>query len=289
MDKRPLTGRTYGVAGQIPALRLIRQILAELGARVASASPEAPCDIGPLTVGASPARVALSAFGSDGRFSGRPESDLAIEAIGGALMGQWTYARRPAYLLTPFATIAHGLLTTAALLAHGFGDGAAPYAVSALQSLLAIQSGFYSYGPVIDPARWSHTPRGQSPTYSTYRADDDWLFLGASTMSFMFKVLDALGLDDLLADPRLHEGPRSPGARAMHPEMTARLGAIIGTRPREAWLQLMKERKIPAGPVLSIEEALAHPQTLASGLVSAEAGGFAVTNPVTVTRAGDAL
>jgi crotonobetainyl-CoA:carnitine CoA-transferase CaiB-like acyl-CoA transferase len=289
MDRAPLTGHEFTVASQSPAARLASFLLSDLGAAVRHERDANAGDIVDLREDRSAAGVVLSPYGPSGRFAGAPAHESAVDAVGGALMGQYTYEPGPAYLVTPYATVAQALLATAAALARRLGSTeSAPKHVSALQGLFAVQAGAYAYGPVADTARWRSSPRGQLATYSTYRAADDWIFLGASTHVFMLKVLQTLGLDDILADPRTHEDPRAFKGTPLERELWERIGATIGRHPRAHWLAVFEQAGIPAGPILSIEEALAHPQIAAAALVEPGEPIGRLTNLVRVTRRGAA-
>jgi crotonobetainyl-CoA:carnitine CoA-transferase CaiB-like acyl-CoA transferase len=283
---RPLAARTFRVGSIDPASRIASLVLADLGATLVQAAPGATVDIG---AGSSSRLVGLSPFGRSGRFRDAPPHHSAVEAIGGAQMAQYTYEPGPAYLVSPYSTVAQALLTAIAAIAGEIAPAAEPAHVSALQGLLAINEGFYVFGPTPEPDRFTHSPRGQTPVYSTYLAADDWIFLGASTTSFMIKSLQALGLDEVLDDPRVRES----GARALrHPELARdlweRIGPVIAGRPRQHWLDLFESIKVPAGPVLSMEEALAHPQLQVAGLVEPDGPIGSLKGLTQVTRWNDA-
>src|SRR5215208_6409113 len=195
MRDQPLTGRRISVASQAPAAELAAFLLEDLGARV-ERRPVA-CATTIAALGGTPdATVLLSPYGPRGRFAGAPPHESAVAAIGGALMGQYTYAPGPAYLVVPYATVGQALLAVAAALAAELRPGGAPLPVSALQGLFAVQTGAYAYGPTPDSARWASSPRGPLATSPTSLAAAGWLFIGASTHVFMIKVLQTLGLDD---------------------------------------------------------------------------------------------
>jgi crotonobetainyl-CoA:carnitine CoA-transferase CaiB-like acyl-CoA transferase len=184
--------------------------------------------------------------------------------------------------------VGQALLATAGALAARLGDGRQrPLDVSGLHGLLAVQAGFYSFGAEADPQRFMYSPRGQTPVYSTYLAADDWLFIGASTTPFMIKVLQAVGCEALLEDPRLHDGPRGMRDAEFAQELWDRIGPIIRRHPRDHWLSVFESLKVPAGPVLSMEEALAHPQIRAAGLAEDGEPIGRLRRMVSVERAGD--
>jgi crotonobetainyl-CoA:carnitine CoA-transferase CaiB-like acyl-CoA transferase len=289
MDAKALAGHRFAVASRSPAADLASFLLSDLGASVQRLPSGAAGDIGDLCADGDSPGVRLSAYGPSGRFATAPEHESAVDAIGGALMAQYTYAPGPAYLVAPYATVGQALLATAAALAARVQPGAAvPRSISGLQGLFAVQTGAYAYGPESDTARWASSPRGQFATYSTYLAADDWIFIGASTQSFMIKVLQTLGLDDLLDDRRTHEGPRAFRGTPLEQQLWERMGSTIRGQPRDHWLAVFERAGIPAGPVLSMEEALAHPQIAAAGLAEPGEPIGRLTNLVRVTRRGDA-
>jgi len=285
--EKPLATRTFRISSSGPAARIARLVLGDLGGRLVETAPGAAADI--ADAGSPGLLVSLSPFGARGRFAESPAHHSAVEAIGGAQMAQYTYTPGPAYLVSPYSTVAQGLLATIAALAGQISPPHRPASVSALQGLLAINEGFYVFGPIPEPDRFTPSPRGQTPVYSTYRAADGWMFLGASTTSFMIKVLQALGLDDVLNDPRIHE----LGARALRiPDLGGglweQIGPIIRDKPRQHWLDLFEAIKVPAGPVLTMEEALAHPQLQVAGLVEPGEPIGRLKGSTQVTRRGDA-
>lgn len=287
MTTLPLAGRTFRSSSRSDAAPLIRFLLEDMGARVVDVPPEVAADL--VDAGhAETGGVALSAYGPHGRFAHGPDHFSAIAAVGGVLMGQYTYAPGPAYVLAPYSSVAQALLATTSLIARTLGDAPAAAHVSGLQGVFGVQTGAYAYGPSADPARWSHTPRGQMPTYATYRCADDWIFVGASTRPFMIKVLLTCGLDDVLADPRTHEGPRALRGTEVEAAMWGRLAAVMRTLPRDEWLRRYEAAGVPAGPVLTLEEALAHPQIAAAGLVEPAEPIGRLKHLVHVARHGDA-
>ena len=286
MDARPLSGRSYRSSSGAPAAALAGYLLADLGGRVDQVSSRAAAE---MHGSEGSGGLLLTAYGKRGPFAAAPAHHSAAEAVGGALIAQYTYAPGPAYLVNPVSTVAHALLATAAVLARGLGGSDLPEAVSALQALFALQSGAYVLGPVENAQRWLTTPRGQLATYASYRAADAWFFIGANTVPFFIKTLGVAGLDDILADPRAHEGPRGFSGTEMESALWDRMAAQISRRPRAAWLRDFEAAGVPAGPVLSVEDAIAHPQITAAGLIEPDHAVGRLVNLVSVERHGDVL
>ncbi|HLZ72129.1 MAG TPA: CoA transferase [Dehalococcoidia bacterium] len=288
-DTAPLAGLSFAIGSRTAAADLAAFVLRDLGARTVAASDGA-ADLADAGVNVRRSAVLLSPYGATGRFAGAPDHHAAIGAVGGALLGQYTYAPGPAYLVSPYATVGQALLATAAACAARLGGaGGEPLPVSGIQGLFAVQAGFYCFGAEPEPQRFAHSPRGQSPTYSTYRAADDWIFIGASTTPFMIKVLQTVGLDSLLDDPRLHGGARGLRDPELAGEVWQRMDPIVRREPLDAWLARFEAAKVPAGPVLSLEETLAHPQIRAAGLAEPGEPIGRLTRMSAVTRRGDGV
>ena len=110
---------------------------------------------------------------------------------------------------------------------------------------------------------------GGAPFYTTYEcADGLWVALGAIEPQFYGIFLDRAGI----AEPAL----RDQSDRKAWPAMKARLAEIIKSRPRAHWLALLGESDACFSPVLTADEAIAHPHVRARGVFVDIAG---VTQP----------
>lgn len=283
-----LDGIEVRVSASGLAARVASSLLGDLGARVVEVPSDQPADLADAGTPTTAAGVALSWFGPTGRWRDAPPNEAAVNAIGGAALGQYTYGVVPAYLVTPFAQTAQGLLSAIAVLARRLAStypmGDVPAEVSTLQALFALQGGAYVYGSVPDELRWTHTPRGQWPSYATYRCSDGkWIFVGASTTPFMIQTFLTLGLDEILADPRTHEGPRQMHGEHARPIWRA-CEAAFATDTSENWIRRFNDAGVPIGPVLTVEEAIAHPQVKAEDLVGDD---LRIHNLVRVAKQSD--
>jgi crotonobetainyl-CoA:carnitine CoA-transferase CaiB-like acyl-CoA transferase len=116
-------------------------------------------------------------------------------------------------------------------------------------------------------------PRGRMPLtgglacYRVYRcADDRYLAVGALEPRFWEALCRALGLPELV-DPHLDP--------ARQEELGARLQEVLGTKPRDEWVERLAGLEACVGPVNDVAEATRDPQVVHRGLV-ARAGGEAV-------------
>ena len=97
-DGAPLAGHTLRCSSSSEAARTAAFLLTDLGANVLSVAPGQAADIADVDTAAGN-RVALSAYGKRGRFRSAPTHHSAVEAVGGAQMGQYTYTPGLAYLV----------------------------------------------------------------------------------------------------------------------------------------------------------------------------------------------
>jgi crotonobetainyl-CoA:carnitine CoA-transferase CaiB-like acyl-CoA transferase len=124
---------------------------------------------------------------------------------------------------------------------------------------------------VVDPANTASAPPpgpgGPNQFYTRYRTSDGlWLFLGSLTPKFQYRALRALGLDGLLQDARLAGGLEKPLDADTKAWLRGEMTAAFASNTREHWLQKLREADCPAGPLLSREDWLDHPQIQAIGM-----------------------
>src|SRR5205814_7484900 len=209
-----------------------------------------------------------------GGASDLPSDEALVAAASGVHAMQWSWSRRPVWLVTPVVAYMTGMLAAlgvaAAVFARRRGAPGQAVGVSGLRAAMALNSGTYVTGP---ETRGSLSqfgdPRGQIATYAIFRTADGWLFIGALTPAFVVKLMTALGRAELLADQRLEGHPLGFGTPEVKEFVRRELDPIFVTRPTAEWLGLLREADIPCGAVQSREEALADPDARALGLVVA--------------------
>jgi alpha-methylacyl-CoA racemase len=105
-----------------------------------------------------------------------------------------------------------------------------------------------------------------SPFYEVYRcADGGHVTVGALEPQFYALLLDKLGLHDVDAKQQFD-------ARSW-PALKARMAALFASQPRAHWQRLLEGTDVCFAPVLSLDEAAAHPQFQARGTYRRGASG----------------
>ena len=106
---------------------------------------------------------------------------------------------------------------------------------------------------------------GGAPFYRCYEtADGRWVALGAIEPEFYDAFLRLTGLDGEALPKRMD--------RANWPELTERFKRLFLTRTREEWCALLEGTDACFAPVLTLEEAPAHPHMAARGALAASHG-----------------
>jgi crotonobetainyl-CoA:carnitine CoA-transferase CaiB-like acyl-CoA transferase len=114
----------------------------------------------------------------------------------------------------------------------------------------------------------SPTRRGnQHPTicpYETFKAADRYINIAVGNDKLWEKFCALLGLEELRDRPEYATNPQRVRNRdSLFPIIQAK----IGQRDSAHWVKALEESGIPVGPILSVEEALTNPQTVAREMV----------------------
>ncbi|HEY3111769.1 MAG TPA: CoA transferase [Chloroflexota bacterium] len=212
----------------------------------------------------------ISGFGQSGPWRDRAGLDLIAQAASGLMSITGEPGGAPVKAGVPIADLTTGLYAALSILAalrerdrSGRGQ---TIDLSLFESALALgvwETGLYfATGEVAEPLGSAH--RASAP-YQAFRCADGYITIGATTPANWPAGCSALGLDDLIDDPRFN----TPTARKRNEkELAALIEAVTSRRPRAHWQRLMDEAGVPASPIYRYDEALAAPQTQARGLVA---------------------
>jgi crotonobetainyl-CoA:carnitine CoA-transferase CaiB-like acyl-CoA transferase len=191
----------------------------------------------------------VTGWGQEGPHAHRAGHDLGYQALAGALAGS------PHMPATQTADVVGAWSAAAAVLAallrrHRTGRGA--WIDQALLDAAghAAVTGWAAEAAVPREVGEPLLLTGAVPCYDLYRTrDDGWLAVAALEPRFWQKLCRALGRKDLI----FKQYARDAGVRRQ-------VAALMAERTRAEWAQFMAEHDVPAEPVLSLSEALAHPQ-----------------------------
>jgi len=213
---------------------------------------------------------AISGFGRTGPYAEQGGYDLIAQGMSGlmAITGEGP-GRPPVKVGSPACDITAGLLGAmgvCAAYAHKLKTGEGQLVDTSLfeagitltywQSAICLATGV-SPGPM-GSAHPLNAP------YQAFETRDGWMNVGASNQKMYPQLCALLGVPELADDERFRTGrDRMTNLEAL----IATLAPHFKTRTTAAWLAELERLGIPSGPVLSIKDMQAHPQTLARDMV----------------------
>lgn len=213
--------------------------------------------------------ASISGFGHTGPEKYTPGYDLVIQGMSGLMSLTGDADNSPFKVGTSIGDILAGIYTfTGILLAliarekSGKGQKVDVSMLDGLVSLLTYQAGIY-FATGVSPCRKGNKHPTICP-YETFKASDDYINIAIGNDKFWQIFCDVTGIEDLKNDPKFSSNPKRVEHRA---ELFDIIQNIISKRKSSEWLDIFNKNGIPAGPILSVEQILNHPQILARNMV----------------------
>jgi crotonobetainyl-CoA:carnitine CoA-transferase CaiB-like acyl-CoA transferase len=212
---------------------------------------------------------AVSGYGRDGPLASRGGFDLIAQGFAGLMAVTGEPGRPPVKNGNPVADINAGILAAAgvaAAYAHKQRTGQGQIVDTSLLEAALQQT--YWYAAIHFATGESPGPTGSAhlltAPYQAFHASDGWINIGGANQANWERITDVLGHPEWRADARF----ATNSARLQHLEaLTSLINAVLATRTKTEWIERFDAAGVPVGPVNSIAEALADPQTLARGMV----------------------
>ncbi|HEV7263984.1 MAG TPA: CoA transferase [Falsiroseomonas sp.] len=214
--------------------------------------------------------ASISGFGSVGPWSGHGGFDLMTQGMAGLMAGNGPEQGEPHRLPIAISDLAAGMQACIAILGalnarHATGRG---QRVETSLFAAAMALGVYEAAHVLalgtQPPRMGQAHRGNAP-YQVFQAADGWMTVGAAQPDFWTALCGILELPELLTDLRF---TTVADRVTNHQALVSLLAPRFRAKPRAHWLAALQSAGIPAEPVLAYDEALAHPQASAIGIVA---------------------
>ena len=233
----------------------------------------------------------VSGFGQTGPYAARGGYDLIAQGMSGIMSATGSEDGPPVKVGVPIADLGAGLFAVLGILCAlrarrltGRGQQVDTSLYEAALALSAWEATEYWYTGQI-PKRLGTAHRLNAP-YQAFRASDGWINIGGANQANWERIADVLGHPEWRDDPRF---ATNSARMANLAALTTLMDAVLATQTRDDWIARFDAAGVPVGPVNSIGEALAHPQTLARGmvvdLVHPQAGPVkALGNPVKLSR-----
>ena len=230
----------------------------------------------------------ISGFGQSGPYASRPGYASVCEAFGGLrhLTGQPHEVPVRANLslgdsLAGLHAVIGILLALEARRRDGRGQVVdAAIFESVFNVLESVVPEFDRAGVVRGPS--GPTVSGIVPSNAYPTADRGWVVIGANNSANFRRLMQAIGRDDLAADPELAE---NPGRLRRQSEIDGAIARWTGSLPAEAVVERLVAVAVPASTIYTVADMFADPHYRARGLFeSVAAAGRALVLPAMAPR-----
>ncbi len=212
----------------------------------------------------------LSAFGTAGPLCGKPGYDPMMQAFGGIMSFTGEEGREPVRVGPSIIDQGAGMWAVIGILAalhrrDATGEGTVidtSLYETALGWTTVQAATFLASGRV--PRRIGSENAGIAP-YKAYRAADDaWLVIAAGNDGLFRRLAGVLGHPEWADDPQFRTNPDRVANREQLNQLVAE---TVATAACAEWLARFDAADLPAAPVLSLDQVLAHPQSQAVAML----------------------
>src|SRR6059058_2763970 len=211
----------------------------------------------------------ISGFGTSGPYRDRPSFDFIAQAMSGFMSVTGAADGPPLRAGPPIADLVaglHGALGICAALVKrsntGHGETVGASLNNGLISLLAfLAANYFATGE--EPARTGNDHAIVAP-YGMFRTRDGEVALAPSQEQSYQRLVEALGLAGLRADPRFATNDLRVRNRAA---VNSAIEARLVTETTEHWIETLNAAGVPCGRVMGLAEIFADPQVLNQEMV----------------------
>lgn len=212
---------------------------------------------------------AVSGYGRTGPYADKGGFDLIAQGFAGLMSITGEPGGPPAKTGNSVADINAGILAVVgicAAYAHKLKTGRGQIVDTSLMEAALQQT--YWHAAIYFATGESPGPTGSAHVltapYQAFRTKDGWINIGGANQANWERIAEVLGHPEWRDDPRF----RTNSDRMRNLDaLVAAMNAVLVTRTRAQWIEAFDAAGVPVGPVHSIGEALAHPQTQARGMV----------------------
>ncbi len=230
----------------------------------------------------------LGAFGARGPLKDLPGYDPLMQAFGGLMSMLGEDGRPPVRVSVSIMDLATGMWSAIGILAAhierlrtGLGGVIDTSLFETSCAWMSVPIASY-LGSGVLPGRAGSGVREIVP-YQAYQATDGYIMVAAGNDSLFQRLCAALARPELAADPRY---THNAGRVEHRDELITALSATFATRPIAAWMEKLEAVGVPAGPVQTLDQVVAHPQTIAMGMLQTPSGANVPTMGLPVSFDG---
>lgn len=213
--------------------------------------------------------TSITAFGQKGPLSKEPGYDLIVQGYGGIMALTGPVDGTPYRVGVPIVDLTTGLnaaLGTLAALRAAERDGLGQHVdISLFDTHLAWLANVAGNTLISgEPSPRLGNAHPNVAPYEPFAAADGWLLLAAGNDAQWGRML---GLDAFAPIRGVERWATNNGRVQDRAALAEALAPIFVQRTRAEWIDVLREIRVPAGPILRPDEALRHPQTTAAGML----------------------
>ena len=204
----------------------------------------------------------ISGFGQDGPYAGRPGVDQIAQGMGGLMSITGLPGQGPVRVGVPIADLTAGMYLAIGILtalvereASGEGQWVHTSLLEAQIAMLDFQAARWTIGREVPPQAGNNHPTG-IPT-GVFETADGHINIAAAGEHLFGRLCRAIGAEELLDDPRFHDGHARYENRD---PLNEAIEAYTRKEPSAHWVDLLNEAGVPCGPIYTVDQTFADPQ-----------------------------
>ena len=228
-------------------------------------------DYGELRRSVNPRLVScsISGFGSTGEYRLRSSYDLVVQAMAGIMSVTGEPGGTPVRLGLPMGDLAAGMYAGTGILAAlharqntGFGRHVEVSMLDGMVALLSYMGAQYlNTGVVPGPQGSGHHV---NVPYQAFQTKEGWLVIAIFGERYWKEVCEVLGVPRIAEDPRYLTSEKRSRHRE---ELLAIIKPILMTRSADQWLTDLLAKRVPCGPINTVDKILTDPVVLARHMI----------------------
>ncbi len=212
----------------------------------------------------------ISGFGQDGPYADRPGFDQVAQGMGGLMSVTGHPGKGPVRAGTAIADITAGLYCAMGIMAalleremSGEGQWVDSSLLAAQIAVMDFQAARWTVDREVAPQAGNDHPL-YMPT-GMFETRDGFLNIAASGDEMFSRLCMALGIEELIEDPRFADGPARSKNRA---ELNEAITSVTRTATTAEWVERLNRRSVPSGPVYTFDQTFADPQVRHIGMAA---------------------
>ena len=212
--------------------------------------------------------ASISGFGEDGPYRMRPGFDQIAQGMGGLMSVTGAPGGGPMRVGIPMADLTAGLFTAQGIMTALLEREVSGQGQWVQVSLLAAQIAMMDF----QAARWlmeGDVPGQAGNNHPTsiptgvFATADGHVNIAAAGDVIWARLARALGLDNLVQDPRFADGASRSDNRG---ELNAAIEAATRKQSSAHWVEALSAAEVPCGPIYSMDQVFADPQVQHLGM-----------------------